>query len=326
MSVSQLILIDLCPNSDTGMGRLKKNTYKLKNFFRDDIWTIELEELSRARARFIKYVKVMLITIKTFANERIGFQAVALSFFSTMAVVPFIAIMFAITGGLGLADKLKELLYAYFNNSQNTIDTVLGFADNIIGTAQSSAMGLVSAMMFAFIVIWMMLNVEKVFNNVWRVRKSRNIFKRLTFVLALVILSPFVVMVFFAGSFVYSHALGYLGLDLESLSAFKTILSWLLFTIVVTFVFSAMYKFIPNAKVQYGSALRASIPAACAFALVQYMYLETQVFVTRLSAIFGAFAAVPLFMVWINIGWFIILIGAELAYAFQNVDNYNIED
>lgn len=305
---------------------MKKNTYRLKNFFKDDIWTIELEELSKARARFIKYMKVMLITIKTFANERIGFQAVALSFFSTMSVVPFIAIMFAITGGLGLADKLKDLLYAYFDNSQQTIDTILGFADNIINNAQSSAMGLVSALMFASIVIWMMLNVERVFNNVWMVRKSRNIFKRLTFILALVILSPFVVMVFFAGSFVYSNALEYLGLDYAGLTAFKTLLTWLLFAVVVTFTMSAMYKFIPNAHVEYGSALRASIPAALAFTLVQYTYLETQVFVSRLSTVFGAFAAVPLFMIWINIGWFIILIGAQLSYAFQNVDSYNIED
>ena len=308
------------------MSKIVRKTYRLKNFFRNDIWTMELEELSKAKARFIKYVKVMLITIKTFANEKIGFQAVALSFFSTMSVVPFIAIMFAITGGLGLSDKLKELLYAYFNNSQQTIDTVLGFADNIINTAQSSAMGLVSAMMFAFIVIWMMLNVERVFNNVWRVRKSRSIFKRLSFILALVILSPFVEMVFFAGSFVYSNALEYLGLDIAGLTAFKTLLTWLLFAVVASLVFSAMYKFIPNAQVRYGSALRASVPAALAFTLVQYLYLETQVFVTRLSAIFGAFAAVPLFMVWINIGWFIILIGAELSYAFQNVDSYNIED
>ena len=287
---------------------------------------MELEELSKAKARFIKYVKVMLITIKTFANEKIGFQAVALSFFSTMSVVPFIAIMFAITGGLGLADKLKELLYAYFDNSQYTIDTILGFSDNIIQNAQSSTMGLVSSLMFAFIVIWMMLNVEKVFNNVWRVRKSRNIFKRLSFILALVILSPFVVMVFFAGSFIYSNALEYLGLDYAGLTAFKTLLTWLFFAIVVSLTLSAMYKFIPNAKVRYRSAFHASIPAALVFTLVQYMYLETQVFVTRLSTVFGAFAAVPLFMVWINIGWFIILIGAELAYAFQNVDSYNIED
>ncbi len=308
------------------MKRIVRKTYKLKNFFNEDIWKLELEELSKARARFVKYMKVLLITIKTFSAEKIGFQAVALSFFSTMSVVPFIAIVFAVTGGLGLADKLKEFLYAYFNNSQQVIDTVLGFAQNIIDTAQSSALGLVSALMFVFIVIWMMLNVERVFNNVWRVQKSRNILKRLSIIVAMLLVAPFVVLVFFGGTIVYSHALSYLGLDVEGFGVFKSILTWALFAVIATLTFSAMYKFIPNAEVKYKEALRAAIVSGIAFSVMQYTYLETQVFVTRLSSIFGAFAAVPLFMVWINIGWFIILIGAELSYAFQHVDSYNIED
>lgn len=308
------------------MKRLAKNTYRLKRFIRDDIWKLELEELSKARARFIKYLKVMMITIKTFSSEKIGFQAVALSFFSTMSVIPFVAIVFAITGGFGLADKLKEFLYDYFNNSQQIIDTVLGFAQNIIDTAQSSAVGLVSALLFFWIVIWMMMNVEKVFNNVWKVQKSRNLFRRLSVIIAMLLVSPFIVMVFFGGSFVYSHALGYLGLNIESFNTFKTIISWSLFGALATFTFSAMYKFIPNAPVDYPNALRAAAYSGIAFTVMQYLYLETQVFVTRLNGIYGAFAAVPLFMIWINIGWFIILIGAELSYAFQHVDSYNIED
>ena len=89
------------------MRRIKNKTRRIKSFVRDDIWTLNLEELSKAKARFVKYLKVMLITVKTFSAEKIGFQAVALSFFSTMAVVPFVAIAFAVTGGLGLDDKLK---------------------------------------------------------------------------------------------------------------------------------------------------------------------------------------------------------------------------
>lgn len=308
------------------MKRLTHKTYRLKRFFRDDIWTLEMENLSKARARFIKYMKVMMITIKTFSSEKIGFQAVALSFFSTMSVIPFVAIVFAITGGFGLADKLKEFLYDYFNNSQQTIDMVLGFAQNIIDTAQSGAVGLVSALLFFWIVIWMMMNVEKVFNNVWRVQKSRNLFRRLSVIIAMLFVSPFIVLVFFGGSFVYSHALSYLGLDLEELSAFKTILTWALFGVIATMTFSAMYKFIPNAPVDYPNALRAAAFSGTAFTVMQYLYLETQVFVSRMNGIYGAFAAVPLFMIWINIGWFIILIGAELSYAFQHVDSYNIED
>ena len=308
------------------MKKLLRKTYRLKDFFRNDIWELNLEELSRAKARFIKYLKVAAITIKTFSSEKIGFQAVALSFFSTMSVVPFVAIIFAITDGFGIAESLKDLLYQYFSNSQHTIDVVLGFAQNIIDTAKSSTVGLVSALIFAWIVVWMMMNVERVFNNVWRVPKSRNLLKRLSVIMAMLFVSPFVVFVFFGGTVMYSHALSYLGLDVETFSVLKTLITWILFGAVATFTFSAMYKFIPNAKVDYPNALTAAIPSGIAFAAVNYLYLETQVMVTRMNGIFGAFAAVPLFMVWINIGWFIILIGSELSYAFQNVDNYNIED
>lgn len=308
------------------MKRIIKRTSRLKDFIRDDIWKLELEELSKAKARFIKYMKVLIITIKTFSAEKIGFQAVALSFFSTMSVVPFIAIVFAITGGLGLAHKLETFLYGYFNNSQQTIDVILGAAGNIINTSLGGGMGLVSGLLFLWIVVWMMLSVERVFNNVWKVRKVRNIFKRISYIIAMLIIAPFVLMVFFSGNILYSHLLESIGLDPETFGIFKTVLSWTLFSVVVTFTFSAMYKFVPNAAVKYGNALRAAIPAAIAFTVVNYMYLETQVFVTRLNAVYGVFAAIPLFMVWINVGWYIILIGSELSYAFQHVDNYNIDD
>ena len=299
------------------MKRIRGNTRKIKNFLRDDIWNIDLGELSQAKARFVKYLKVVIITIKTFSAQKIGFQAVALSFFSTMSVVPFIAVAVAVTGGFGLSGKLKDLLYHNFENSEQIIDAVLNSAENIISTAQSSIMGLISALLFVWIVIWMMVSVERVFNNVWKVQKSRRLLKRVPFYLAVLLISPFVIMVFFAGSFVYSNALEYLGLDMEALSAFKTLLTWVLFAAVAILTFSAMYKFIPNAKVDYSNALRAAVLSGAAFTVVQYLYLETQVFVTRLNAIYGAFAAVPLFMVWINMGRFIILIGAELSYALD---------
>lgn len=285
-----------------------------------------MEELSKARARFVKYVKILLITIRTFSAEKIGFQAVALSFFSTMSVVPFIAIVFAITGGLGLADKLQELLYGYFQNSTQIIDFVINAARNIIESTAGGGMGAISGLLFAWIVVWMMLSVERVFNNVWRVTTNRNIFKRLSYIIAMLLIAPFVIMVFFSGTIFYSHVLELLGLNNDSLTTFNTILAWLIFGVIVTFTFSAMYKFIPNAKVDYATALRAAIPAAIAFTVMNYLYLETQVMVTRLNAVYGVFAAVPLFMMWMNVGWNIILIGSELSYAFQHVENYNIDE
>lgn len=308
------------------MNKVRHKFNRMRDFFSEGIWEIDLDELSRFKASVIKYTKILILTLKTFSAQKIGFQAVALSFFGTMAVVPFVAVMFAVTGGLGVADRLKELMYANFSGHQDVINTVLGFADNIIATAESSTMGLISALLFVWLVIWMMMSVERVFNNVWKVHKSRNILKRMSFYVLILLMSPFIIMLFFSGSIVYSNILESTGLNISEMKAFSSFLGWTLFYLVAALTFSAMYKFIPNAKVQYSNALRSALISGLAFTVLQYLYLETQVFVTRLNMVYGAVAAIPLFMFWMNFGWFIILFGAELSYAYQNVDNYNIED
>ena len=311
--------------SDNGMGRIGQYISRARQFIADDIWKVNLEELSRAKAKTVKYIKILIITIKTFSAEKIGFQAVALSFFGTMAVVPFVAVAFAVTDGFGLSDKLRQLLYANFDGYQEIIDTVLTYANNIIEASQSNAMGLVSALVFVWLIIWMMMCVERVFNNVWRVRKSRNFFKRLGFYLLILFIAPFIVLLFFSGSIIYTDALKGIGLGVAYFDTISSVLAWAIFYVIATLTFSAMYKFIPNYKVKYSHAFRAAVISAAAFTVLQYLYLETQVFVTRLNMVYGAVAAIPLFMFWLNFGWFIIMFGAELSYAFQNVNNYNLE-
>ena len=308
------------------MKRFKGKTKNLKRFFSEDIWELELEELSKAKARFIKYVKVAIITAKTYAQQKIGPQAVALSYLSVMALVPFLAIVFGITGGLGLDGLLKDFMYANFSSNEGVIDTVLSFSQNIIDTAQSGWMGFLNAFLFLWIIYRLMAGVESAFNNVWKVNRSRSLVRRLSYYLLILILSPFVILVLFSGSFVYTNLLEHMGLYIEEFSFIKKVLSWVLFIAVAALTFSAMYKFIPEFKVKYGVAFRAAVFAAVAFTAMQFLYLETQLLVTRLNGVYGTFAAIPLFMVWLNISWNIILMGAELSYAFQHVGTYNLED
>ena len=308
------------------MKRFKGKTKNLKRFFSEDIWELELEELSKAKARFIKYVKVAIITAKTYAQQKIGPQAVALSYLSVMALVPFLAIVFGITGGLGLDGLLKDFMYANFSSNEGVIDTVLSFSQNIIDTAQSGWMGFLNAFLFLWIIYRLMAGVESAFNNVWKVNRNRSLVRRLSYYLLILILSPFVILVLFSGSFVYTNLLEHMGLYIEEFSFIKKVLSWVLFIAVAALTFSAMYKFIPEFKVKYGVAFRAAVFAAVAFTAMQFLYLETQLLVTRLNGVYGTFAAIPLFMVWLNISWNIILMGAELSYAFQHVDTYNLED
>ena len=286
---------------------------------------MEMKELSRAKARFIKYVKVLIITVKTFSQQKVAPRAIALSYLSMMAVVPFLALVFGITGGFGLSETLKEFMAANITSSES-VDAVMQFAQNIVKTAESGWIGFFSALLFVWIIFRLMINIESAFNVVWKVDEKRNFMRRFAFYVAILLIAPFIVFVMFAGGFVYSSALDYMGLNLEEFSFIKKTISWALFVIIAAFTFSAMYKFIPNYQVKYSNALRAAFYAAIAFGALQFFYLETQLLVSRLNGIYGTFAAVPLFMIWLNLSWNIILIGAEVSYAFQHVDSYNIED
>ena len=98
------------------MKKAKEYIYRLKKFLSEDVWHLNVDELSKAKARLVRDTQVILIALKTFREQKIGFQSVALSYFCTMAAVPFVAVAFAVTGGFGLANKLTDILYSVLDH------------------------------------------------------------------------------------------------------------------------------------------------------------------------------------------------------------------
>lgn len=297
------------------------------DIFTNRIWTVDASSEGFVKRRIVRFVKLIRITVETFAENRMGFQCVALSYFVALAVIPFAAFIFAISGGLGLSDKLYDLLIKLSPTNSDIVSTVMEKADNIIATAQSGTVGLIGALTFLWTIIWLMFQVERVFNNVWGLRKvPRKMYKRFSFYFGVLILSPFLVMIFGTGIVFYTNMTSLIGLDLGDVTFLPELLGWLGFFVVTAFTLSAMYKFIPATKVRYKYALKAALVAAAVFAVFQYIYLETQVFVARLNGVYGAIAAIPLFLIWMNFSWQIIIYGAELTYGYQNVDTYHIPE
>ena len=300
-------------------------TSRVVRFITIDMWRMNADDLEHRKARLLKDAKVAVLTFNTFSNQKIGFQATALSYQSVMSIIPFLAIAFYLTGGLGLSDKLSAFLYANISN-ERLINSLMDAADNILKTAQSGLFGLISMLAFLWIVIWLMISVRRVFNNVWQVERELKFFRMFGISLGILILSPFVILLFFSGSIVYTHVLD---LAVPSRVAFsehiKSFLAWVIYAGAAVMILSAMYKYIPGTKVHYRHALKAALIAGPVFMVLQYLYLETQVMVTRVSTVYGVLAALPLFLTYLNLGWTIVLYGAELSYAYQNVDKYTIE-
>ena len=302
------------------------NVKRIVRFVTHDMWLLNLEDLSRWKARLVEDVKVVFLMLKVFSDQKISFQCTALAYQSMMSVVPFIAIGLYLTDGIGIADQFSAFLQANVS-SQKLIDDLLAASNKIIETAKSGLFGFISMATFFWIVIWLMISVRRVFNNVWKAQEKRNFFHVLGVGLGVIILSPFVIVLFFSGSVVYSTVLDYI-FPSEMLFSehLKNFLSWALFAGASVLILTAMYKFIPATKVRFRYAFKAAVIAGIGFTAVQYLYLETQVMVAKQSAIYGVLAALPLFMVWLNIGWTIILYGAELSYSFQNVKHADLNE
>ena len=290
---------------------------RIMRFLAHDIWYLKEEDFTKWKGRLVRDLKTVILMYNTFIDQKISYQITALAYRSMLSVVPAIAIGFFLTDGIGLRDKFAEVLYDNLSSDQQIIDSLLQAADNIVVTAESGLFGFLSMFTFIWIVLSLMMTVRRVFNNVWKVDKEQSFLKMIGVIVGITILSPFVVILFFTGSVVYSNVLDLLFPSQFFLSGeLKSFLSWVLFAALSVAVMALMFKYIPGTKVQMKHAFKG--------ALVSGLDLETQVMVAKQSAIYGVLAALPLFMIWLNLGWTIMLYGAELSYAFQNVDKHRV--
>lgn len=300
---------------------------KITVLFTDRIWSLDTSGCSKAYASLVHLIKLALITVNTFTQNKMGYQCIALSYFVMMALVPFVALLFALTGGLGLSDRISEVLYMIFPANPEFVSTMMEKANGLLDTAKGGGPGLISFLIFLWAIVWMMFQVETVFNNVWGIRKiPRKLYKRFGFYIIVLVLSPLLVFVFSAGIAFYTNITNLFGLDLSNIRSITKMLGYLGFYTVSTLTFSAMFTYIPATKVKYRYGLQAAALTALVFVVFQYLYLETQMFIGKLSRAYGVIAAIPLFLIWLNYSWQIIIYGAELTYGFQNVDKYKVPE
>ena len=297
---------------------------RIIRFLTHDVWFLKESDFSRWKARGVRDLKTMVLMVNTFSDQKIGYQITALAYKSMLSVVPAIAIGFYLTDGLGLREKFAQILQVNLGE-QDITQALLGAADNIVKTAESGLFGFISMASFVWIVLSLMITVRQVVNNVWKVDRENSFFKMIGVIIGITILAPFVVIIFFSGSVVYSHVLDLIfPSKLLFFQSLKSLMSWVLFAGISVLVMSVMYKYIPGTRVVYRHALKAALISGIVFTGVQYLYLETQMMVAKQSAVYGVLAAIPLFMIWLNLGWTIILYGAELSFAFQNVDRHQM--
>lgn len=300
--------------------RIRDLLHSFVKFMTKDIWVLDFSELSAARKQMVKSAQAIMLTARNFGREHVGREAIALSWFTTLAFVPMIAVILFISNGFGFDQLLYKTLTESFPTSTQLVQVIIEYARNLIKSTESGAFGWISFLSFVWTIFWLMINIEISFNRIWRVREPRKLWRRVAVYFAILFVTPFVLILLFSGWAWYARFIGLLEGHLGAFDFITTNMFWLAFYGVVVLALSVMYKFIPHAKVRYGSALKAALIVGVVFLAIQAFYMGTQVMVLRLGAVYGALAFIPLFMVWLNLCWQTILFGSELSRGYTLVD------
>ena len=293
---------------------------KLRNlltYFTDTIFRRDVSHWRNPVTRwFVQQYRLLFYTARGLLEHGTLIRSAALTFYTLMSIVPLAALVFAVVKGFGLADGLVENLYALFPQHPETVDYLVSFAENALARTQGGVVAAVGLVMLFWAVIRVFGSIESAFNNIWEVKVGRNIARQWADYIAVVMIVPVL--------WILATAVGdYLEQLLEPYGhwVFRT-LSHLASMVIIWAMFTLLYLIIPNARVRVGSALMAGIVAGTCFLLFQWIYVYVQRWMTSYNAIYGSFAALPLFLIWMQTSWQILLFGGELSFAYQNIARF----
>ena len=301
---------------------------KIIEFIRVDIWRIRLKDTSRTRYFFIKQFRILLLTIRGFAKDKCPLSASALTFYSILSIVPIVAMAFGIAKGFGFQVFLEKQLLEKFSGQEEVMNRVVAFAHSLLDNTKGGIIAGIGIVFLLWTVIKLLSNIELSFNDIWDVKTSRTYGRKFSDYLSIMLISP---ILFFLSSSVtvfITTQIKVITQKVELIGMFSPIIFFMLKLIpygLIWILFVFMYILMPNTKVNFSSGLIAGVIAGTIYQIAQWAYISFQVGMARYNAIYGSFAALPLFLIWIQLSWMIVLFGAEISFAYQYVDTYDFE-
>ena len=272
---------------------------------------------------FRRCVNILAESIFKFGASEGQLRASALTYYTLFAIVPVFALVFGVAKGFDLDKWLKQELTEKLSEHGEILNWIYNFADTTLRETKGGLVAGIGALILCWSVVKMIGNIESAFNRVWQVKKSRTIFRKFTDYLSFLVIAPVLLLAASSATVIVSRVLRELTEKHTFLSYSRPIvefgiqcvpffLAWLLFTFV--------YIFLPNTRVKFSAALFGGVIAGSLYQVVQCGYIFVQMALSRYNVIYGSFSALPLFLIWMQLNWLIMLFGVILCYLYQNYD------
>ena len=301
---------------------------KIIDFIKTDIWRIRLEDLPRTKSFFIKRLRIVLLASRGFNEHKCRLRASALTFYSLLSVVPVVALAFGIAKGFGSDKLLEKELLEKLPGQEEVLVQVVNFAHSLLEETKGGLIAGIGVAVLFFIVVKLLSNIERSFNDIWGIKEPRSIGRKLSDYLSIILICPFLVIMSSSITVFITTQITRITERFAFLGVFSPLISFMLKLLpycMIWGVFAFIYIFMPNTKVNFKSGLIAGMIAGTGYQVAQLAYINFQIGVAQYNAIYGSFAALPLFLVWLQISWLIVLFGAEISFALHNIDTHEFE-
>lgn len=306
----------------TGMSKLIQLIKNIWHFVTYTIWHVRLSKLDARQGVLVRQVRVLSLALKGFNEDKCFTKATALTYYSLFSIVPILALIFAIAKGFGFERNLQDQLLSSYPEYSDLLGKAFQYAGSMLTTAKGGVIAGFGVLLLLWTVLRLLVSIEEIFNEIWEVSQGRSWVRKVTDYLTVMLISPVLLIIAGGLTVAIQTKMG----SLQFLGSSSTFLVNLLAYVLVAGVFTFLFTVMPNTKIKVKSAMVAAVVSTVLFELVQWAYLEFQIGASRLNAIYGGFAALPLFFIWVQYSWYVVLFGAEVAYSHQHADHYELEE
>jgi membrane protein len=296
----------------------------------DAIWHTPLSELSKRKTFLIKQLRIIYIAGRSSLKNKVQLRASALTFYTLLSIIPVIAIALAIAKGFGLDQNLENLITNSkdFQSYSEILTPLISRARLTIQETRGGYIAGVGMIILFWSVISLLKQIESSFNYIWQITSSRVWYRKFTDYVTIMLIAPVILILSSSITVFISTELTNFMSQATILSFFKPVFTFLIkFApyFLTWFILTLLFMVMPNTKVRLWPALVSGIITGTLLKVIQWIYLDLQFGITKLSAIYGGLAAIPLFIIFLQTVWVFVLIGAELSFANQNISRYEFE-
>ncbi|NVO11608.1 MAG: YihY/virulence factor BrkB family protein [Bacteroidales bacterium] len=308
--------------------RIFKNAMKIPQFLLKDLWSVRLEEYPPKMKFLFKYLRIIVLSLRGSYENKVTVRASALTYYTLMSIVPVLAMGFGIAKGFGADKYLEKQIMESVKGQEEVMNKLITFSNSLLERTGGGLIAGIGIVLLFYSVAKVLSSIETSFNDIWKIEKHRTLSRKFSDYLSMMLIAP--ILLIAAGS-IHVYLATQLNTIAKQIEIIGYISPYIMFFLkfipylLIWILFSLMYIVMPNTKVSYQSGIIAGIIAGSAFVVTQWFYIDFQVGVSRYNAIYGSFAALPLFLIWIQVSWLIVLFGAEVSFANQNVDMYEFE-